>query len=100
MTLGALISVRYVAEEILVWGPNALYDLFNKHEHHEYRLWSAPVSYGRYIHQRGPCVCWEMQVNGPIFPVMRAWLEMSLLLEPSPGQGHFTLPTVGPGSVL
>ena len=43
MTLGA---VFYVMEEILVWGPKALYDLFNKHECDEHQV--RRTSYGRY----------------------------------------------------
>lgn len=51
VTLGA---VFYVMEEILVWGPNALYDLFNKHEHDEYQV--RGTSFGSYRRKHGPCL--------------------------------------------
>lgn len=51
VTLGA---VFYVMEEILVWGPNALYDLFNKHERDECQV--RGTSFGSYRHERGPCL--------------------------------------------
>lgn len=65
MTLGA---VFYVMEEILVWGPKALYDLFNKHECDEYQ--DVPVMGGTGLNVI--LVCWEAHINRMVFLVMGA----------------------------